>query len=584
MCLVVSAPIEAQRNVGSDQSPRHPDFLEDAKPESGGQSVLYPPLQLEVVPTFECAGVYCDYRGDIDGDSTSLLEYREMPGGSWLVGHAMWADRSPRTEFRGSVVGLAPDTEYEFRVTLDDPDGVIGSTVLYGRTRTWDENPPIGLVVNYPAGVFESDDESPSLVSGTAHGWTLIEGSATGETVFHESKITADPQWKADLGYGVDNHSYIIFRNIVFTGGRDAVVVNQSHHIRFEDCEFREFGIDPSNPTNPDPTRVARGIRGYGTSCSQVVVQDSLFHSPNGSANSWGPNWDDHPNGPHAVLFDTTDGNHVVRRCQVIGDDTHWWSDGLGGHPNRSHRGGFYRDSDVYDNLVTHVSDDAIELDGGQMNVRVFRNRILRSKAAFSTAPCVLGPCYIYRNIAYMYGDSWPLSQGGPMIGEFIKAGGSGGDWGIGRGALYVYNNTSFQPTDSRVWPHNGKGMWAAIVGIGFGYSEGGRQFIHTTIRNNILIADRWSIVDAYFFDPPASNRYDFDLAIQEWPLNLGGMPYQEPNGIWEPDWDSLFVDWSLGDFTLAPGSAAIDRGEIIINFSDGWLGSAPDVGAIESY
>ena len=36
-------------------------------------------------------------------------------------------------------------------------------------------------------------------------------------------------------------------------------------------------------------------------------------------------------------------------------------------------------------------------------------------------------------------------------------------------------------------------------------------------------------------------------------------------------------------DFRLKPGSAAVDRGAVIANVTDGFTGSAPDLGALES-
>ena len=36
-------------------------------------------------------------------------------------------------------------------------------------------------------------------------------------------------------------------------------------------------------------------------------------------------------------------------------------------------------------------------------------------------------------------------------------------------------------------------------------------------------------------------------------------------------------------DFRLKPGSAAVDRGAVIPNITDGYSGNAPDLGALES-
>ncbi len=42
-------------------------------------------------------------------------------------------------------------------------------------------------------------------------------------------------------------------------------------------------------------------------------------------------------------------------------------------------------------------------------------------------------------------------------------------------------------------------------------------------------------------------------------------------------------MNWTNLDFQLKPGAAAIDAGVVIPGFTDGYLGSAPDLGAYES-
>jgi hypothetical protein len=56
---------------------------------------------------------------------------------------------------------------------------------------------------------------------------------------------------------------------------------------------------------------------------------------------------------------------------------------------------------DFYENEISECTDDAIEMDYGQSNVRAFRNRITNCFEGVSSQPLYGGPCYIVRNAMY---------------------------------------------------------------------------------------------------------------------------------------------------------------------------------------
>lgn len=559
--LALGASLRAQQVTPhpSVVLPRPPSALADA----------LQPGALELIPTFECVSVYAHVSGDRNEDSTADIEYRESPAGSWRSAHPPWVDRGDG-EFRTSLVGLSPDREYEVRVNFADPDGVWGGATVEDTVRTWTETPGVGTTHSLAPGTYDSD--SMSLQSGTENAWTVYEPSGLGPVTFHDS----DP---ADWGFKIEFKEYIIFRNLVFTGGRDAVVVHNSHHIRFEDCEMREFG-DAAIPTKDH-----RGVVMRGAECTQVVVQDCYIHSPEGSANDWDtPNHTGtlHPMGPYAVFFWVSGGNHVVRRNLVEGDEDHWWSDAICGTPNDGVDGGPHRDTDIYDNVVHHVNDDAIELDGGQMNVRCFGNEISRSMVAISTAPCIEGPCFIYRNVIWNMGDG----RTPPQSWTLFKLGGAEGDPGIGHGSQYIYHNTMHVPYDPTGNPPYDLYTFAGVNGTSFGYGAGANKFINVTCRNNIILAAGAAAWDKYYFEPPGTNSYDYDLAHQDLALALGD-PVQyvaEEHGVYVPLGTPIFQDPVNGDFHLSSGSPALDRGTLIPGFNDEYLGGAPDIGAFEDF
>src|SRR3989338_3790480 len=81
-----------------------------------GHLVSTSATSVSLVATFESISVYAKYADDDDNDNSAIIEYRQGSG-VWKQAHDPWMERGVR-EARGSIVGLAPDTSYEARVTF----------------------------------------------------------------------------------------------------------------------------------------------------------------------------------------------------------------------------------------------------------------------------------------------------------------------------------------------------------------------------------------------------------------------------------------------------------------------------------
>ena len=88
-------------------------------------------LSLELVATFESIGLYLSFSEDANGNNEATFEYRQLGTSRWIEGMAMTPDR--RTSIRGnanpyynqwraSVLMARPDTEYEIKVTVPEPE------------------------------------------------------------------------------------------------------------------------------------------------------------------------------------------------------------------------------------------------------------------------------------------------------------------------------------------------------------------------------------------------------------------------------------------------------------------------------
>src|ERR1051325_7038467 len=96
-------------------------------------------------PTLICLGFEWEVSGDDNRNATVTVNYRATGATAWkdampllrLGGEKIF--RAPYTvpsKFAGSILDLDPDTEYEVRLTLRDPDGVKGPAVQTTKVRT----------------------------------------------------------------------------------------------------------------------------------------------------------------------------------------------------------------------------------------------------------------------------------------------------------------------------------------------------------------------------------------------------------------------------------------------------------------
>ena len=241
---------------------------------------------------------------------------------------------------------------------------------------------------------------------------------------------------------------------------------------------------------------------------------------------------------------------------------------------------------DYYNNLMDNFHDNPFEMDGSLHNVRNMRNLTINSAShVWCNQPTLGGPIYWIRNIGYHL-------PGGTTRGELT-------------GAVFYNNtmlgNTSATASSNMHWRNNiilPENLNAALFSVttntnytssdynGFGPGTSATQFAwnsppfdvlsdqpapgHTpvrTTRNFATLAaysaatgqDTHSVLLGYdaFVNVPRMDSNDLAQRTRAVPL------------------DGL-------DFSLRPGSAAIDKGTVIPQVTDGYTGAAPDLGALE--
>lgn len=501
------------------------------------------------IPTFHCLGLYWS---PVGGAADKLVEvrYRAVGSEAWSEGLPMRYNPIPGTDedladYRGSIVHLTPNTSYEVQLTLTGTPTTATLTA-----KTWSETFPVGETVRV------GDRSEPLAIteSGTPEAYKIYDGRGATIDVrhAHDACITV-------------NASYVILRGFTLKGAGavqnkakrsiGAIDLLGGHDIVIEDCDISDWGR--LNPKTGFGFNLDSAIRSHSESLKRLIVQRCRLHHPTHDGSTWHePVFPTHTAGPQCITLTNSVGNHVIRYNECWSDLEHMYNDIIGGGSNGSFRGAPGPDSDVYGNLVSHCWDDGLEIEGGNRNTRIWGNYITQSMNMIGNAPTSIGPLYIWCNVV-------GRSQGQPDKHgmNFLKMGyASSEDWMTGH--QYIFHNTLFDEDG-----------WLPTGGLG------GRRIVkHTTSRNNILHVRSEEGYSASDNKSNADNDFDYDLCNGRTPSGqethaVRGTPVYTAKAGFDPV-------AKTGEFYLAPDSPGFEAGILIPNFSTGYRGSRPDLGA----
>ncbi len=365
--------------------------------------------------------------------------------------------------FSGSILDLRPDTDYEIRLTLSDPDGVTGEAVrtVWAHTRAEPKVPTGGRVYNvYPWG-YKGPVQKPAFIGlnaayyleGGRHAdWSNVSAPRVrpGDVILVHAGVYRDTRTeyggsttRATLGTPFDGTYYftqsgtpdkpIVIKaagdgEVIFDGDGNFNLFNlmAANYNYFEGITVRNteiaFILGMKNIVGSSGftlkhckiENVGRGIYDDWSGSKDFYIADNVFigrHDPTRMM-SW------QPRGPFAKLpgfpekisgpggseyaIKIYGQGHVVAYNRV--EEFH---DGIDvatyGDPDGSPNEIPDRipvSIDFYNNDIFNMGDNCIEADGGARNIRVFRNRCFNSGGgAFSAETTFGGPIYFYRNV-----------------------------------------------------------------------------------------------------------------------------------------------------------------------------------------
>ncbi|MGQ0620265.1 MAG: hypothetical protein ACT4QA_10140 [Panacagrimonas sp.] len=514
--------------------------------------------ELRAVPTYESIGLYWTAPAPAPGTDGARLEFRPSNEADWQEGLPLWFD-ARQFEYRGSLVHLIPGQRYDIRLTLDD------GTRRTIQATTWSNGYPIATTVELPA---NSTEPLVITQSGSADGYVLYT-AAPGATA------TIDVGKRHDHNVVIQG-SHVIVRGLTLLGARmHAIRIGNTGVGALSDIVIEHNDVSAWGSASATDPRFGRNLdsavyAGDNTSVSRISIQRNRLHHPSTTANSWEElnNGKEHPNGPQAISLLNSLGGIVVRYNEIYSDDAHYFNDSMGELGNFSNSGFPNRDSDIYGNYISHCRDDGIESEGGNRNVRIWGNYLDKVYQTFGIAPVQGGPLYIWKNLSHSVSSGPANSRGGSFL-KYRRVGSGTTDWGGGR--LYVFNNTALRP-------RSGEGSPPSVFLHTF--NEVNRLRSVRTLNNIMLVSGVRSLGSFSSED----SAFDYDLILGDSNFPLGDESHavtQEP--VFVPDW-GLDPATRRGFFALEANSPGRDAGTAIPNFLTRWTGSAPDMGAHESF
>jgi len=538
----------------------------------GGQQDATEPGQVVSVATIHCIGIEWPIEGDANHNATCQVEYRRQGSTTWKKAMPLLrCDTDRQNCLAGSIFFLDAGTKYEVRLQLSDPDGGSQSRTFNEQTRPVPAMSTGGRTFHVTPGAGGGDGSAAAPFLGIA----AAEQAAQPGDIF---LLHAGDYGVVRLTRSGGPGSYIVWKA---AGDGDAIIRGMAVQ-SYVWIEGLSFMTDPGSAVleNEHYTRygITTGLTSLERGAASVCVTRCTFRNFHycialeSGCNEWyiADNVIEGDNDPvtgglsgEGIELNKTRGNVVAyNRITRVADGV--------SYPGSN--------CDIYGNEIHGVSDDGIETDMGQVNNRVWGNRITNAcNNVFSFQPMNRGPWYFIRNQVVM-------SRG--IIWKFVTA----NDRFVALHNTFVFPQLASQ--------------YAQCLLLSFS-------------RNNLYIAhgDESPMLRGQWhprkpgepglgFTPDWMTDVDydgFDWGSMTEPFRWEGKAYKdlesfaaavgiERHGV-RVKKDEIFEAWTLPssqanappvDMVLKKQSSAVDAGQVIPNINDDFAGKAPDLGALE--
>lgn len=439
---------------------------------------------------------------------------------------------------------------------------------------------------------------SPDVFSTAVEAEPIFDPYLTqdGKRVFHYRKLSdlqGDPfqvgrAWAYDpdkrtvyvrtgTGKHPSEHRYRFARH------QNGFYLEGSKHLIVRGFEIRNFGqagVRLSGPSVTGNVILENTIHNCGNGVflkdpriSGNAIWRNVIHEPGLSDYGWDPLKKQGRGGNGVSLY------YAGRGTSICWNRIYDWFDGIQvlsyGKPEGRE---FSRDTDIMNNDLWNIRDDALEIDGGGVNIRAHANRMRNVHSAISLAPVERGPVYVTRNEATFRSLMFKLSI------EKLDS----------PGPVYAYHNSGYGLVEDD-----------SATMIRFNSL---RPVVNKVFVNNAMIGSLWAVRsgewgnwlnhNCYYHTPTVGTfrrfewngkSYEDFVSFQQSTGQESGGLYADPRFSTTPDLASLplhaqpdYRGVDIGDFRPGSGSPLIDRGALIRGINEGFRGEAPDIGAHE--
>jgi len=592
-------------------------------------------------PTLICLGFEWKIAGDDNRNAIVEVSYRKAGETGWKQGMPLFRlggekvfrkdlrlDYTAPEMFAGSILDLEPDTEYEARFQMRDPDGVTGEAVRTVRARTRGEPKAAQnarVLHVYPPG-WRGPKQEPAFTGlkqayfGSGNGdWAVVSERKVqaGDTILVHAGLYKGDRFRYSDQLGLDfDGTYVLTakgtpeRPIVIRGAGDGEaifdgdgahdlfnVMAADYHI-FEGLTIRN--ADVAFQAGLKDVLGAKGLTVRNCRLEDVGIAVTTQYS--GSQD-----------------FYIADNVMIGRddRYRLLG----WYRPGVyGGNRLKSYYAvkvygsghvvshnyiAYFHDGisvcthgspdpeedrrasaiDFYNNDIHLMADDFIEADGGVHNIRILRNRgVNAAQCGLSAQPVYGGPAYYMRNVLYHVPTGCGLKfnvkpAGLVLYHNTIIAEGLPGDFfsnahfrnnlflGIdapGRAVFRFSNATAYSTYDYNGYRLNPKAK---------------NQFLWNSPRPGLARDYALDRAGAQSFGSLAELR-----AATGQEMHGVEVDYEVFEDLRAPDADKPHAVYYARDlnFQLKPGAKAVDSGIRLYNVNDEYTGKTPDLGAYE--
>lgn len=522
-------------------------------------------------PTLTCLAVEWLIDGDDNENGRVDVSYRVAGEDKWFP--AMPLVRVPEgstgkrtrptytweNKHSGSIFNLEPDTEYEIRLSLNDPDGGKATEIVSARTRAVPGESPDAQIIEVNPKTFEkaamcAEPGDVLLLSpGYYDSFTMPVDGEPGKPIVIRADNAHPVIGSTFNSVNLEHRRHVIINGLTVWG---PVKLRWAENVAVRYCRIQsQYGI------------IAQEQPG----CKNCYIADNTvsYHMPwvaegTGSGSIWGgaANIGEgiELTGPgNVICYNRVSG---YRDCISTMEDL-WVYDQMC--------------IDIYNNEISEGPDDGIEADFAMNNCRIMNNRITNCGMGLSSQPGLGGPIYFIRNVMY---------------------------------------NISMAPFKLERRSYGNLFLHNTVVKSGDGLFEhhGQNEFFRTWWLNNLCIGGsgggkrgRYSGGDGLAVALPGYNptcEFDYNaVGTENTPFAglIGDQNFESIEGLHNltgaghcvqidmdvfaadiPFPDPVFPERQPQDLRIAPGSAAEDAALLLPNINDGFTGHAPDIGAYE--